>query len=91
MGSNNLSLLRPVGQFGTREHGGKDRASLEYIFTYLAPISRVIFNPTDDALLTPQKEDDQVIEPEWYLPILPMLLVNGAKCIGKGIETFFHL
>jgi len=35
VGSNNLNLLQPLGQFGTRLHGGKDAASPRYIFTML--------------------------------------------------------
>lgn len=35
VGSNNLNLLQPLGQFGTRLHGGKDSASPRYIFTML--------------------------------------------------------
>ena len=35
VGSNNLNILLPIGQFGTRLHGGKDAASARYIFTML--------------------------------------------------------
>ena len=35
VGSNNMNLLQPIGQFGTRLHGGKDAASPRYIFTQL--------------------------------------------------------
>lgn len=35
VGSNNLNFLQPLGQFGTRLHGGKDSASPRYIFTML--------------------------------------------------------
>lgn len=35
VGSNNLNLLLPVGQFGTRIAGGKDAASARYIYTAL--------------------------------------------------------
>ena len=35
VGSNNLNLLQPLGQFGTRLNGGKDSASPRYIFTML--------------------------------------------------------
>jgi DNA topoisomerase II len=85
VGSNNVSLLMPNGQYGTREQGGKNHASPRYIFTLPSPISRVIFNSADDALLNPQKDDNQLIEPEFYMPILPMVLVNGAEGIGTGM------
>ena len=50
-GSNNLNLLVPSGQFGTRANGGKDAASARYIFTRLSPATRRLFHPDDDALL----------------------------------------
>ncbi|KAG5646884.1 hypothetical protein DXG03_001960 [Asterophora parasitica] len=87
VGSNNISLLAPKGQYGTREQGGKNHASPRYIFTEPTAISRAIFNPADDALLTVQKDDGNIIEPEWYMPVIPMVLVNGADGIGTGWST----
>ncbi|XP_059617656.1 DNA topoisomerase 2 isoform X2 [Phlebotomus argentipes] len=87
VGSNNINLLQPKGQFGTRLAGGKDSASPRYIFTMLSPLARLIFHPNDDPLLQYQKEDNQDIEPVWYLPIIPMVLVNGAEGIGTGWST----
>lgn len=84
VGSNNLNLLDPRGQYGTRDQGGKDHASARYIFTLPKPLSHIIFNPNDNPLLNPQKDDGNLIEPEWYMPILPMVLVNGADGIGTG-------
>jgi DNA topoisomerase-2 len=51
VGSNNLNLLQPLGQFGTRLMGGKEAASARYIFTNLNPLTRVVFSELDDALL----------------------------------------
>ena len=87
VGSNNINLLMPHGQFGTRLQGGKDHASPRYIFTELSPLARIIFNPSDDPLLKYLNDDNQRIEPEWYMPILPMVLVNGADGIGTGWMT----
>ena len=87
IGSNNLNLLLPNGQFGTRDQGGKDRASARYIFTELSPITRTIFHPDDDPLLNYLKDDNYPIEPEHYLPTLPMVLINGAEGIGTGWST----
>jgi len=84
VGSNNINLLTPSGQFGTRRMGGKDAASPRYIFTKLEPITRAIFHPDDDDLLAYQNEDGLRIEPEYYLPVIPMVLVNGASGIGTG-------
>ncbi|XP_014286491.1 DNA topoisomerase 2 [Halyomorpha halys] len=87
VGSNNINLLQPIGQFGTRLHMGKDAASPRYIFTMLSPLTRLIFHPHDDPLLKYQKDDNQRIEPVWYIPIIPMMLINGADGIGTGWMT----
>lgn len=87
VGSNNINLLQPNGQFGTRLSGGKDSASPRYIFTMLSPLARLIFHPHDDPLLNFLDDDNQRIEPEWYIPILPMVLVNGSEGIGTGWST----
>jgi DNA topoisomerase-2 len=87
IGTNNINTLVPSGQFGTRLMGGKDAASPRYIFTYLELITKCIFNSKDFALLNQLNDDGFLIEPEWYLPILPMVLVNGADGIGTGFST----
>ncbi|KAF6995935.1 hypothetical protein CFC21_012354 [Triticum aestivum] len=88
VGSNNINLLEPRGQFGTRNAGGKDAASARYIFTRLQPITRLIFPKDDDVLLNYLNEDGQSIEPSWYMPIIPMVLVNGSEGIGTGWSTY---
>ncbi|XP_031358204.1 DNA topoisomerase 2-like isoform X2 [Photinus pyralis] len=87
VGSNNVNLLQPIGQFGTRLCGGKDSASARYIFTKMSPLTRLIFHPDDDPLLKNEYDDNKKIEPAWYIPILPMILVNGADGIGTGWMT----
>ena len=84
VGSNNINLMAPNGQFGTRAQGGPDAASPRYIFTQLTAIARKVFRPNDDALLNYLDEDGKKIEPEWYMPVIPMILVNGADGIGTG-------
>lgn len=86
-GSNNVNLLTPSGQFGTRRMGGKDSASPRYIFTKLEPVARAIFHPDDDALLSYLNDDGASIEPDFYVPVIPMVLVNGADGIGTGWST----
>lgn len=87
VGSNNINLLSPNGQFGTRGMGGKDAASARYIFTALPAMTRKIFHPSDDALLNYLNDDGQNIEPEWYMPTIPMVLINGGEGIGTGWST----
>ncbi|KAJ4360663.1 DNA topoisomerase 2 [Didymosphaeria variabile] len=84
VGSNNINCLEPSGNFGSRLQGGKDAASARYIYTRLSPFARRIFHPQDDALLKYGESDGNKIEPEMYVPILPMVLVNGSDGIGTG-------
>ena len=87
VGSNNINLLEPVGQFGTRLHGGKDASSPRYIFTHLTKAFKEIFNEDDFNLLEYLNDDGQEIEPKFYVPTLPMILINGACGIGTGFST----
>lgn len=87
VGSNNINVLEPSGNFGSRLQGGQDAASARYIYTRLSPFARRIYNQTDDALLTYNLDDGKQIEPEIYSPIVPMILVNGADGIGTGWST----
>ncbi|KAF8771264.1 DNA topoisomerase 2-alpha like protein [Argiope bruennichi] len=87
VGSNNINVLLPVGQFGTRLQGGKDAASPRYIFTMLSPVTRHLFSSFDSPLLNHLYDDNLKIEPEYYVPIIPMVLVNGAEGIGTGWST----
>ena len=87
VGSNNANILVPSGQFGTRLQGGKDHASPRYIFTRLAPVCRALFPEADDPLLDYLDDDGLSIEPSHYLPVVPLVLVNGAEGIGTGWST----
>lgn len=87
VGSNNINLLMPEGQFGSRAGGGKDSASERYIFTLLNPITRKLFIKEDDKILKYLDDDGYLVEPQFYVPIIPMILVNGASGIGTGFST----
>jgi DNA topoisomerase-2 len=87
VGSNNIPILNPNGQFGTRLQGGKDSASERYIFTQLNKITRMIFKKEDDVILNYLNDDGTPVEPAFYAPIIPMILVNGTKGIGTGFST----
>jgi len=87
VGSNNINILLPAGQFGTRLKGGSDAASPRYIWTSLEKLTTLIYNPLDNPILKQQDEDGEPIEPEFYAPIIPMILVNGAAGIGTGFST----
>jgi len=88
MGSNNINLLEPCGQFGTRLMGGKDASQTRYIFTKLTKQARKIFDPRDDAVLNYLDDDGRSIEPDFYMPTIPMVLVNGTEGIGTGFSCY---
>jgi len=88
VGANNINLLEPKGQFGTRlQPSGSDASSPRYIFTHLNELSFHIYNQLDNPLLEYNEDDGVKIEPKWYIPILPMILVNGTEGIGTGYST----
>ncbi len=87
VGSNNVNLLSPNGQFGSRIKGGKDSSSPRYIYTEVAALTRFVFRKEDNRVLSFLDDDGYQVEPEHYLPIIPMVLVNGATGIGTGFST----
>lgn len=88
VGSNNINYLEPKGQFGTRGMGGKDPASSKYIFTCLPAIIKMIFHKQDKFLLKYLSDEGQSIEPEYYVPVIPMVLINGALGVWGDLKTF---
>ena len=87
VGSNNINVLKPNGQFGTRLRAGKDAASPRYIWTEFNKLTSLIFRKEDEPILNNMDEDGMKIEPETYYPIIPMVLINGAEGIGTGFST----
>lgn len=84
VGASNLNILVPKGQFGTRHEGGKDSAASRYVYTHLSNVARSLFPADDDPLLETLIEDGYEVEPRAYVPVIPLLLVNGASGIGTG-------
>jgi DNA topoisomerase II len=87
VGSNNINLLAPIGQFGSRLMGGKDAASARYIHTHLESIVESIFRKDDESILEHIEDDGIIVEPETYLPVVPLLAINGSVGIGTGFST----
>jgi DNA topoisomerase-2 len=87
VGTNNINLLVPNGQMGSRLQGGADASSPRYVFTLLSELTKLIFKEEDNAVLNYLEEDGQSIEPEYYMPIIPVILANGGLGIGTGFST----
>lgn len=71
----------------SRISGGGDASSPRYIYTLISKLSKLIFREEDNCILNYLEEDGQKIEPEYYIPIIPMILVNGGLGIGTGFST----
>jgi len=87
VGSNNINLLMPIGQFGSRLMGGEDAAQPRYIHTQMEPIIDALFRKEDASILKHIDDDGQVVEPEYYQPVVPLLVINGAVGIGTGFSA----
>jgi DNA topoisomerase-2 len=88
VGANNINLLFPSGQFGSRLAAGRDAASPRYIHTRLMDIVRRLFIEADERVLERTVDDDgNAVEPLFYAPVIPMVLINGALGIGTGFST----
>jgi DNA topoisomerase-2 len=88
VGSNNIHLLEPCGQFGTRLMGGKDASQPRYIFTKLTKQARQLYDQKDDAILKYLDDDGKSIEPDHFVPVIPTVLVNGTEGIGTGFSCY---
>lgn len=84
-GTNNIPLLYRDGQFGSRLEGASDASSPRYIYTKMEYLTEYIFREEDEPLLKQVNDDGDLVQPEFYVPIIPMILVNGCNAgIGTG-------
>lgn len=85
LSNNNINLLVPEGQFGNRH--GNEAASARYIFTCAEPITRDLFPKADFPVYTLLRAEGQVIEPEVMVPVMALLVCNGANGVGSGFSS----
>lgn len=85
-GSNNINYFKPDGLFGTRELNGTDIAKERYLQTGPEEICSFIFSGMDDPILERRDSDDgrSKLEYKHYVPVIPMILVNGCEGIATG-------
>lgn len=88
-GSNNIPLLKNASDgFGTRQENGNDCGQPRYLtINARNDIIRMIYPAIDDNILKRRVEDDEIVEPIYYVPIIPMIVVNGCNGIGMGWST----
>ena len=90
-GSNNIPLLGHEGFIGSRFGLGQDGGAPRYVYACLNKITRLIFPKIDDELLECVEEDGIIVEPKFYVPIIPMVLINGTNGIGTGYSSYIPL
>lgn len=83
-GTNNLPLMKDEGNFGKRfiNEASADR----YIFTAGERYIDYIFPKADNGILIKQEFENENIEPRFFVPVIPMILVNGSP---NAISTGF--
>lgn len=82
LGTNNVPLLVREGNFGTRF--SQAASASRYIFTHGSEDFFKIFNKQDSNILQDQYFEGAKIEPRFYVPELPLLLVNGSEGVSFG-------
>jgi DNA topoisomerase-2 len=80
---NSLPLLEEIGQFGSLR--SPEAGAARYISTKLTGNFRLLYK--DFELLDNQVEEGNVIEPKFFLPIIPTVLLNGSSGIAVGFAT----
>jgi DNA topoisomerase-2 len=84
-GSNNVPYLEDIGQFGSRINPAA--SATRYIFTKLSDSFRNLFLKDDDGILKHLDDDGVSIEPEYYIPVIPTVLLNGSDGMGTGFAS----
>jgi DNA topoisomerase-2 len=80
---NNAPLLEEIGQFGSLR--SPQASAPRYIETKLSDNFRLLYK--DFELLNYKEEEGEVIEPNFFLPIIPTVLINGGSGIAVGFAS----
>jgi DNA topoisomerase-2 len=81
-GKNNIPLIQAEGNFGNRQI--REASAPRYISTLKQRFLNTIINPKDNAVLEEQNFEGELIEPKYFLPIIPLLLINGSDGVSTG-------
>ncbi len=80
---NNLPLLEEIGQFGSLR--SPEAGAARYIGTKLSQNFKLLYK--DLELLQFKEEEGEIIEPYFFLPIIPTILINGSSGIAVGFSS----
>jgi len=82
IGTNNVPLLQKMGNFGTRF--APEPSAARYIHTKSADSLLKLFDKTDKPILKHQYFEGKQIEPMFFVPNMPVLLLNGSEGVSSG-------
>lgn len=85
IGTNNINMMMPEGNFGTRLV--PEASAARYIYSYGSKDLFEQLNTDDNEILEHQEFEGHQIEPKFLLPKLPLLLINGAEGISSGYAS----
>lgn len=88
VGTNNINVFEPEGQFGTRMDGGQSAGASRYLNTFPSKIFPYIFHIDDQPLLKYMEDENKLIEPEYYHQVVPLVLINGCRGMATGYSTY---
>jgi DNA gyrase/topoisomerase IV subunit A len=80
---NNAPLLEEDGQFGSLR--SPQAGAPRYIGTKLSDNFSLLYK--DFELLEYKEEEGELIEPKYFLPIIPTVLLNGSSGIAVGFAS----
>ena len=84
-GGNQLPMLLPIGNFGTRLEGGQDAASARYIGAeFNAQINDALYQSEDYALLDFHVDEGKRGEPKFFVPIIPTAITENISVPAHG-------
>lgn len=81
-GTNNVPLIQKKGNFGTRFT--PEAAASRYIFGCGSKHFFDMFLASDSNVLEKQQLEGIDIEPKFYTPSLPVILINGSEGVSSG-------
>lgn len=88
VGSNNMNILNPKGQFGTRNRNGEDCAAPRYTAVSPSPFWSYIWKPEDSCLYERAIEEGKKVEYKSFFPILCWVLINGCSGVATAYSSY---
>ena len=90
VGSNNYPLIKGSGNFGSRFAGAGSAAAPRYTYCSVSPLVNALIPEVSRKLCPSQTFEGSKIEPEFYVPIFPVVFLNGTDGLSSGWKTTIY-